>query len=466
MPARRSPLAEIVAIALPSAATMLSYPIMQIVDRKMVSELGLAAVSAQGNGGLSVWVLGSTVVGMMSVVNTYVSQAIGAGREKATAAYAWNGVWVCALAALAMLPLIPLTPAFFRLFDHSEELTRMETVYAQISLAGMFFMMASRTMHQFFYGVHKPSVVLATSLVAHSTNVVLNYALITGNFGFPAMGVAGAALGTVCATVIEFGLPLLLFLSKKYDALYATRASWRMSAARIKELCRLGWPAGLQSGNEMICWEIFMLALIGRFGAEHSDAGWYALSFMMLSFMPALGISFGITAVVGKWIGAGEPEEASRRALVGVGLTVVYMALCAVAMVVFREPLINAFISEEFTAEEAARVIDIGGKVMICAAVFQVFDALGIAMTGALRGAGDTVVPGVLTAIYAWTVLLGGGLLIVNVWPEWGSLGPWAAAAAYIIVLGVTLTWRWRSGAWRSISILKPESDDAEVVTE
>lgn len=455
-PGPRSPLAEIVAVALPSAATMLSYPVMQIVDRMMVGRIGVAAVSAQGNGGLSVWVLGATVVGMMSVVNTFVAQSLGAGRDKSTAAYAWNGIWLCAAAAVLMLGLIPLAPAFFRLFGHAPELTRLETIYAQISLGGAFFMMASRTVHQFFYGVHRPGVVLGTAVVAHATNVVLNYALIFGKFGLPELGVAGAAIGTVTATAVEFSLPMLIFLSPSYAARFGTRSRWKPRLGRAKDLLRLGWPAGLQSGNEMVCWEVFMLLLVGRFGAEHSDASWYALSYMMLSFMPALGISFGITAVVGRWIGAGDPAEAARRAMVGVWLTVAYMALCAVVMVVFREPLIRAFISDQYAPEEAARVLRIGSMIMICAAVFQIFDALGIAMTGALRGAGDTVVPGVLTAVYAWTVLLGGGWLIVTYREDLGSMGPWAAAAAYIIVLGVTLALRWRSGAWRKIRIVDP----------
>ena len=271
---RRSPMAEILAIGLPSAATMLSYPLMQLVDMGMVSRLGPDAVAAQGNGGMAVWVLCGGVIGAMSVVNTYVSQNLGAARPERTAAYAWNGLWICALAALVMLPLIPLTPRYFALYDHSDEIQRLETVYAQISLAGAFFMMASRTIHQFFYGVHRPRVVLVTAIAAHTTNIVLNYALIFGHFGLPALGVAGAAIGTLAATVIEFALPMVLFLSPSYARVYGTRSHWRLRPGPIRDLVRLGWPAGLQSANEMICWKIFMLKFVGEFGALHSAASW------------------------------------------------------------------------------------------------------------------------------------------------------------------------------------------------
>ncbi len=450
---QRSPLAEIIAVGLPSAMTMLSYPLMQLVDTRMVSELGPEAVAAQGNGGLAVWIIASFVVGAMSVVNTYVSQNLGAGRLEKTSAYAWNGLWVCAAAWLLMLPLIPLAGPIFELAGHSPEVVRLETVYAQISLAGGFFMMASRTIHQFFYGIHRSSVVLATAIVAHVANVVFNYLLIFGKFGFPELGVAGAALGTVLATVIEFGLPFALFLSARYAKTYAVRSSWRPSRARLRELLRIGWPAGLQQGNEMLCWGFFVIYLLGRFGEIELAASWIALRYMMLSFMPAVGISFGITAVVGKWIGRGDRAEAQRRAWLGVGITVGYMALCAVAMVVFREPLLRVFLSEGFGPEESAEFVRVGSLVMICAAVFQVFDALGIAMTGALRGAGDTVIPGVLNAIFAWAFLIGGGYFIAVRFPELGSLGPWIGGAAFIIALGAALTWRWWSGAWKEIEL-------------
>ena len=462
MPRERSPLAEIIAVGLPSAATMLSYPIMQLVDMRMLSELGPDAVAAQGNGGMAVWWLGSVVVGAMSVVNTFVAQQIGAGNPKRTSAYAWNGLWVCALAALCMLPMIPLMPAFFHLFDHGAEVHRQEIIYAQISLAGGFFMMSSRTIHQFFYGIHKPNVVLVTTIAAQGANVVFNYALIFGEFGMPALGIAGAAIGTVGATVIELVLPMALFLSPTYAERYDSRRHWKPNADRLRDLVRVGWPAGLMSGNEIFCWKIFMLKFVGEFGALHSAASWFSLRVMMLSFMPTVGISFGITAVVGRWIGKGDREEAGRRAMVGVGLCVAYMAVCALFMVIFREPLIRLFVTEEYTPEDAAEIVRIGGLVMICAAVFQIFDALGIALIGALRGAGDTVVPGVLNAVCAWVFLLGGGWFIVTQWPEMGSLGPWIAAAAFIIALGSALVWRWFSGAWKKIDIAAhaPAADD------
>ena len=109
----------------------------------------------------------------------------------------------------------------------------------------------------------------------------------------------------------------------------------------IRDLLKIGWPASIQFGNEIFCWSIFMTVLVGKFGADHMTAGWAALGFMHLSFMPAVGCSVAVTSLVGKYIGAGEPDTAVSRARLGVGLAVAYMTTCALAFIVFREPMID-----------------------------------------------------------------------------------------------------------------------------
>ncbi len=102
----------------------------------------------------------------------------------------------------------------------------------------------------------------------------------------------------------------------------------------------------------------------------------------------------------------------------------------------------------------AAEIIEIGGKLMICAALFQTFDAVGITYTGALRGAGDTVWPGMVTILYSWVFLVAGGWSVAVLWPQRESVGPWVSAAVYIILYGLTMSWRFEGGRWRSIRLL------------
>jgi MATE family multidrug resistance protein len=184
---------------------------------------------------------------------------------------------------------------------------------------------------------------------------------------------------------------------------------------------------------------------------------------MHLSFMPAIGFSVAVTSLVGKYIGAGDPDTAVARARLGLRLTMVYMTICGIVFFVFRHGLISLFVAgQEVTAEQAQEIITVGGKLMICAAVFQTVDAFGITYTGALRGAGDTVWPGMVTIFYSWALIVGGGWSIAVLWPELESVGPWIAAATYVIVYGLTMWWRFETGRWRSISLLgpRPEADN------
>ena len=105
---------------------------------------------------------------------------------------------------------------------------------------------------------------------------------------------------------------------------------------------------------------------------------------------------------------------------------------------------------------------------MICTAVFQTFDAFGIVYTGALRGAGDTVWPGVVTMLLSWIFIVGGGYAMAFAWPQLESIGPWVASAVYIIIYGLVMWWRFAAGHWRSIDLLKrgPAAEAREAMDE
>jgi MATE family multidrug resistance protein len=446
-------------LAAPTVATMASYTCMQFADGWMVSRIeppDPVYIAAQGNGGVWAFVPMSIFAGVVGVVNTYVAQNLGAGRPERGPAYAWNALWLGLLVWLAaLLPMAVALPWVFAHLGHSPELQRLETSYAQILLAGGIITMVSRGLSQFFYGLHRPGITLVGAVAGNLTNLGLNWVFIYGNLGAPALGVAGSAIATVLGTMVEAAIPLAVFLSRDFQARYGTRSAWRPSLAHLRDIVRLGWPSSVMFGNEMVCWAIFMTGLAGHFGKAHNAAGWITLRYMHLSFMPAVGISFACTAMVGKCLGAGRPDLARERARLGVMMAMAYMGVCALVFIVFRHALVGVFVHESVGAEaENAEVIAIASRIMIVAAVFQVFDGLGISLIGVLRGAGDTVWPGVVTIVLSWVFILGLGAGLAFGVPSLGSLGPWIGAAAYIIVLGLCLSWRFRGDAWLQRKVL------------
>jgi MATE family multidrug resistance protein len=178
------------------------------------------------------------------------------------------------------------------------------------------------------------------------------------------------------------------------------------------------------------------------------------MRFVHISFMPAVGLSTAATSLVGKHVGEKNLDAAARSAHITVGMAVLWMGACALGFVLFRHELTNVFIDADTAAESAARIRAIGAGIFICASIFQLLDAVGIVYTGALRGAGDTLFPGIATVVLSWVVIIGGGIVMTRVAPQLESIGPWLAATAYIVLLGIVLAIRFERGGWRKLHLM------------
>jgi MATE family multidrug resistance protein len=451
----RHPLLDMLFIAAPSIVQMVSYSAMQFVDMLMVTKWGddPIYVSAQGNGGFAVWIPLSLVFGMSGVVSSFVSQNLGAGTPRKGARYVWAQWWIAVTAAIAILPLVVVLPLVFKSMGHSKELIELESQYANVLIFGAILTMGARTVAQYFFGMHRPEVPMVAALLGNVVNVFANWVLIFGLLGFPEMGLVGAALGTVIGSAVEMLIPAVVFLMPRLAREYETRKPWKPAIKPIKDILRVGLPAGFMFVNEMVCFGYLLVGLGGRFGPEQQAAGFIALRYMSLSFMPTVGLSIAITAIVGRLIGMGRLDLAEKRAWLGMALGIAYMGACATCFIVFREQLMGLFVTDDMDPQSAAELVRVGSMILIAAAVFQMFDAVAVTISGALRGAGDTLVPSVLTIVLSWLLIVGGGHLAVAVKPEWGAVGPWIFASAYIVVLGVCLLVRFKLGAWKRMKL-------------
>ncbi len=453
-------------LAWPTVITMSSYTLMQFVDSLMVSQLGGLELAAQGNGGVWAWTAMSFLFGVITIVNTFVSQCVGRGESRRAAAYAWSGVWFAAITWVVLL--IPMAvwglPIAFEAMGHDRALIDLEISYGRVLLLGAVVNLAGKSIANFFFGIGRPKVITIAALAGNIANVVGNYVLIYGETGLPLlglpgvpgvepMGVQGAAIATVIGTCIETAIPAIVFLGPRIAKQHGSRARWRLDVGGVRDLIRVGWPASMQQGNEMVCWAIFMTVLVGRFGTEHLAAGWIVLRYMHLSFMPAVGFSVATTTLVGQFIGAREPGLAAKAAHTALWMGVAYMSIWGVLMLLLREPMVRVFLGAGEVDGSVERIAAIGSSVMILAAVFQAFDGIGIVYLGALRGAGDTLWPGLVTAALSWGLIVGAGWACAVVFPQWGSWGPWAGATLYIMAIGAALAWRFERGNWRDIKL-------------
>ena len=448
---RRHPAVVLLTLAAPIIATNISGTVMSFVDFVMVSRLGTEAQAAIMPAGILLFCAIGFGMGLLSVVNTFVSQSLGRGRHADCSAYAWQGVILSIGLALVLLPAIVLVEPFFRWVDHGDAVISMEVSYVRIGLFGIGPTVASVALANFFIGVHRPAVGFFAALVSNVFNVAGNYALIFGHWGFAAMGIAGAAWATLAASILHFVILLAWMLHPSYARSFQTRRTWRPNKRQIADILRIGLAPGLMFGADVASWAAFTIFLVGRFGTVHLAANNICFKFLEISFMPAVGLGMALTAAVGKSIGMRRTDLARRYVRWCVVFSVGYMGLIGSVMALWRYDLPGLLI---FDSEPVrAQVIRWAAPMMLFCAVFQVFDALSICYNSALRGAGDTKWPAAAWTASALLVMIGGGLLVGHLKPQWASTGFWAAATAHMAVVGITFALRYRYGPWERIDV-------------
>jgi len=451
-------LSEVLHLSVPASLSGLNRVATQFIDGLMIACLGSATISGQAMGGLVSFTFESFPRGVLSVVNTYVSQNLGAGRHSRCAQYTWAGLLVALLFSILICPLALAAGGLFGLIGHEADVQAMEVIYFRYMVLSAPLALAIRVLEGFFYGVRRPRIVYAASLIASLVNIGGNWVLIFGKLGLPALGLHGAGIASVLSWVLQLLILACVFLSVRFHGRFRTRLA---RAARLRQcgrILRIGLPAGANFFVDIFAWSVFMNVLVGHFGKLHLSAASVAMRYMRISFIPAIGIGIAATVLVGRYIGQGAPNLAQRMAHTAVLTAMIYMGCCGLAFILFGRPMMHLFLGSRaqaaYTPQEAAQIVFIGRRILIFMALFQLADAACIVFNGSLRGAGDTRWPMFATGICSFLILVCGGTAIVHFLPHLGSLGPFGAAAASTIALAGLLAWRFESGAWKRIDLL------------
>jgi MATE family multidrug resistance protein len=441
----RADLVEVVGLSLPIIITMGSQTVMMFVDALLVGRFGEHELAAAGPAGLTFMVFGSFMLGLVSCNNTFVSQCLGRGELSGCGRYTAHCIYIGFLAQGLMLPFIAGAPLIFRLFRHPPAVMGLEVVYFRVLALRTAAMSMVAALATFYQGTGRPKVPMVTGIFANVFNFVLDLLLIFGKLGFPRLGLLGAGIATTLASGAEAALLLALYLSSREQERFATR-SWRpFEPKRVAQILRIGIAAGAAYALDLGSWAIFVSFVIGKFGADVLAGNNAATSFMQLSFMPAYGLSIGLTALVGRYIGRGDYRAAKRRAYLGMACACCYMTLMGALFYIFRRQLIGLF-------RHDAAVVAAGSLILTYIPLFQFADAFGIVSAGALKGAGDTRFPAVAQIVFAWLLFLPLVFWLGN--PLVGGLrGAWTAATVYIWAYDLVLLWRFLGGRWRKINI-------------
>ncbi|MFN8641102.1 MAG: MATE family efflux transporter [Candidatus Binatia bacterium] len=435
---------ELVVLALPVVLTNLSSTLMMTVDAAMVGRLGADELGAVGYAGIWYWTVVAGFNGAGSGVQTFAAQAHGAGRARAAGAWLWQAWYaVVPAATLALVAFALVFPAWLEVLGPAAALRPLAAAYVQARVLGVGGLMTGLLIAAFLRGVGDTRTPLWAMVVANLVNVVLNYGLIFGHLGLPRLGVAGSGLATAIAEWVYAAWLLRAVCRARTARAFGT--GWtRPDAAAMRRFLRTSAPIGGQWALDMLAFAAFS-TLLARMGSSEMAASQALLSLMHLSFMQVLGVQMAVATLVGRYVGAGDPDAARRslRNALRLGLGVSLAA--AVVLVSAPGPCLRLFVQDD-------AVLRLGVPLLTVGAAFLVCDAWGVLVGGALRGAGDTRWPFVVQTLIAWGAFLPASWL-VTAWLGAGVVGAWAVGVGYVILLGVALDWRFRSGIWERARI-------------
>ncbi len=421
---------------------------MYIVDRIFLSWESVDALAAALPAGVLHYNLAALGIGTVAYATAFISQYEGADQHQRIGPVLWQGTYLSLFAAILLAICVPFAPAIFAWFGHAEHLLEMEVQYFQILCLGTFPLLLGNTLACFYSGRGKTLVIMIVNIVATLVNLVLDYALIFGKFGFPALGIRGAAIASVVAFTVIPTLYVAIMAIRERGTVYHLWNGWRFDWPLFTRLLKFGFPSGFQNFLDVSCFTIF-IQLVGRLGTEQLSATSLVFNLNSLAFVPMMGLGTAVTALVGRRIGEGRPQLAVRTTWLAIALGVGYVVMFGALYVGSPNSLLQLYgLAEKESLREMAVFL------LRLVAVYSVFDALAIIFSSAIRGAGDTR----FAMLFSFT--LGVVLLVLPTYVaaqqgEAGFIYAWYAVTVFIICLGLGFMARFKQGKWMNMRVIE-----------
>ncbi len=433
-------------IAAPLAAAYLAEIAMLITDMAIVGRLGsvqLAAVGLAGDLMIEVMLFCMAIV---SIVGVLVAQAIGAGDAESGAHHLRQGLWLAtALSIPGMLLCWNLMP-LLALTDQDPAVLAFGEAYLHAAvwcfLPSLWFVV----LREFVAALSRPRSVMVITIAAVGLNAALTYALVFGALGLPALGVAGAGWATTIVCWVMFAaLAWYMTRAAHFKPHRVFHALGRLDPAACWRILVLGLPLG---GLALMEGGLFAVTaiLMGVLGAEALAANQIVITVIATTFVVAMALGEAAAIRVAYGIGAGDPAQAQRAGLLGIGLGVLVMAAAAVVFLAAPETLAGLFLDLGDPANR--EVVELTSGLFVIAAVFQIFDGVQAISSRALRGLRDTFAPMWIAGLGYWGFGIPGGYLLAFVF-GYGASGLWWGLALGLSVTAVMLAWRFFRLSWR-----------------
>ena len=428
---------QVLQISLPIVGGMISQNILNLVDAAMVGTQGSAAIAAIGIAGFINFMAVAFFIGFAAGVQAMVSRRMGEGRDS-EAAYPLNAALLIVglLAVPTSIILFFLAPDILSALNSDPELLEEGIPYLQARFAGILAIGLNFNYRSYWSAIKQTGYYLRTLLIMHSLNILLNYALIFGNFGLPELGTLGAGIGTSISLAMgSIYYHLLATKHTKHFGYMEKLAAW----STIKSIFRISLPSSIQQlffagGFTALFW------IIGQVGIHQLAAANAITNVMLVAILPCIALGIGAATMVGQSLGRQDPEDAYRWGWDVAKMALIFAAALATLFFIFTDPIMGIFLKEQTALEIAHWPFKLSAGIII-------IDAMGLVFLNALNGAGYTKPPMYVSLLSQWLIFLPVAWLL-GPYYGFGLMTIWFAYAAYRVLQTSAFIWLWKRRTW------------------
>lgn len=437
-----SRLQRIFTLALPIIGGMVSQNVLNLVDTAMVGTLGDAALAAVGLGGFALFMCMALILGISTGVQATAARRKGEGRHDETAVVL-NGALVLVLLIAPVLTalLYHATPVFYPWLNNDPEVVGQGVPYLQVRILAIVFVGANFAFRGYWNAVDLSRLYMSTLVVMHASNIFLNYVLIFGKFGAPALGVTGAGLASALSTVV--GASMYIVLGLKYAR--AGGFLRGLPAGHVfRNLIRLSLPSGIQqlafsAGFVATYW------IVGLVGTRELAAASVLINVTLVAILPGIGLGLAAATLVGQALGREDPADAAAWGWDVVKVACVSLAVLGAPMWLLPDPILGVFIHDPLTVEVGRWPMRLVGFVMV-------IEAMGLVLMHSLMGAGDVRRVMVVAITAQWLVFLPLAYLVGPVLGL-GLIGIWVMQSMYRSGQALFFYRFWKQGKWSAAKV-------------
>lgn len=447
--------AEAIRVAYPLVISMGSFTLMQFCDRMFLAWYSSSSIQAALPAGILSFTLISGFMALAGYAGTFVAQYYGAGDGAGCSRATVQG---CILALLSwpwMLLMMPVGQGLLRISGHAPDVLHQELVYFNILMLGSVLVPLGAALSGFFTGRGDTLTNMLANLAGNLVNIMLDYAMIFGHWGFAERGIAGAAWATVISGLVAPAILAAIYFSGPLHRRYATRRHLRPERALLGRLVRFGLPSAVHMVLDVGAFTLFVL-MTGRLNRVAFAASNIAFSINNLAFMPLIGIGIAASTLVGQYQGRRDSVTAEKTAWTSMKVGFFYMVVVALSFLLFPSAYFSLFAGRGHDPLQMNELLPVGRWLLVMMAAWGMLDAVNLILSGALKGAGDTRFVMYYSIAMTWAIWIPGEVVILYVL-RLGLLPAWGWMMVFVIATAAGFFLRFRSGRWKAIDLLGRE---------